>query len=220
MTRRRTAPLAVAAVFALAALSAAFALGRSSVSSRATPTTSPAPVTAVNGILVGVEHSPAGALAAADNYVALESETVEQDPSLFARLVHTVYDPAIWSTTLYQATQIRTVDVANVANYQAGGRGIAVIGARRLDSYTPALAVVTTWLGGFVWGPSFPPRQTWNLVDTTLRWHQGRWLVAASATDSRPAPVPSTVIVDGPNNRSAAFGRGLSGMTPPFYGTG
>ncbi len=58
-----------------------------------------------------------------------------------------------------------------------GGRGIAVIAARRLDSYTPEQATVTSWLGGFVWGPRLAPRQTWNLVDTTLRWQAGRWLV-------------------------------------------
>ena len=47
---------------------------------------------------------------------------------------------------------------------------VAVIGARRLDRYTPDRATVTTWLGGFVWGPGVAPRQSWNLVETTLAW--------------------------------------------------
>jgi hypothetical protein len=94
-----------------------------------------------------------------------------------------------------------------------------VIAARRLDSYTPQQATVTTWLGGFVWGPHLSPRQSWNLVDTTLRWQTGRWLVVSSSTDPTPAPVPSVVYIDGSNDQSSAFGR-LAGMTAPFYGTG
>jgi hypothetical protein len=98
-------------------------------------------------------------------------------------------------------------------------KAAAVIAARRLDSYTPQQAKVTSWLGGFVWGPHLTPRQTWNLIDTTLRWQQGRWLVLRSDTETTPAPVPSIVYVDGENNHAAAFAR-LAGMTAPFYGTG
>ena len=68
-----------------------------------------------------------------------------------------------------------------------------------------------------MWGPHLQPRQTWNLVDTTLRWRGGRWLVAGSNVDSTPAPVPSVVYVNGTNDRSAAFSR-LDGMTGPSYG--
>ena len=105
-----------------------------------------------------------------------------------------------------------------MANYRQGGRGIALIAARRLDSYTTQTATVTSWLGGFVWGPQLSPRQSWNLVDTTLRWQAGRWLVVSSNTDPTPAPVPSIVYVNGPNDRARAFGR-LAGMSAPFYGS-
>ena len=172
-----------------------------------------------HGVPVGVEHTAAGALAAADNYLALASQSIEQDPASFAALVAQAYAPEARSRTLAQAQQLRTGDTQNMANYQQGGRGIAVIAARRLDSYTPQLATVTTWLGGVVWGPSLSPRQTWNLVDTTLRWQAGRWLVVSSNTDPTPAPVPSVVYVNGPNDQAPAFGR-LAGMTAPFYGTG
>ena len=183
------------------------------------PGSAPGAIELSHGVPVGVEHTRAGALAAADNYLALASQSIEQDPAMFAALVAQAYAPEARSRTLAQAQQLRTGDTQNMTNYQQGGRGIAVIAARRLDSYTPASATVTTWLGGFVWGPSLSPRQSWNLVDTTLRWQAGRWLVVSSNTDPTPAPVPSIVYVDGSNDRAPAFGR-LAGMTAPFYGTG
>ncbi len=84
-----------------------------------------------------------------------------------------------------------------MTNYQQGGRGIAVIAARRLDSYTPQTATVTSWLGGFVWGPHLSPRQSWNLVDTTLRWQAGRWLVLSMQHRPDSGAGPSVVYVNG-----------------------
>ena len=64
------------------------------------------------------------------------------------------------------------------------------------------------------------PRQGWNLVDTTLVWRRGRWLVLSMNTERTPAPVPSVVFVDGPNNQSRVFDARLAGMTAPYYGAG
>lgn len=172
-----------------------------------------------DGIPVGVADTPAGALAASDNYLALSSQSIEQDPAAFAALVARAYAPDIRARTLAQAQQLRASDIQNMTNYRQGGRGIAVIAARRLDSYTAQLATVTTWLAGLVWGPNLAPRQSWNLVDTTLRWQAGRWLVVSSDTDPTAAPVPSVVYVDGSNDQAPAF-QLLVGMTAPFYGTG
>ena len=86
---------------------------------------------------VGVQDTRAGALAAADNYVAIASQTVEQNPVEFAQLVDTVYTPAARSGTLAQAARVRAADVADMRNYAQGGRAVAVIAARRLDRYTP-----------------------------------------------------------------------------------
>src|ERR1019366_4945322 len=106
---------------------------------------------------------------------------------------------------LAQAARARAADVADMRNYAQGGRAVAVIAARRLDLYTPARASVTSWLGGVGWGPPPFPRQSWNLVDTTLSWQQGRWLVDSMNTGRTPAPVPSVVFVEGQNHSSAAF---------------
>jgi hypothetical protein len=177
------------------------------------------PVKLIAGVPVGVQDTPAGALAAGDNYVALASQSIEQDPAAFTELLAQAYAPEVRGRTLAEAQRVRADDTQNMNNYREGGRGIALIAARRLDSYTPRQAMITCWLGGFVWGPHLPPRQTWNLIDTTLRWQAGRWLVLSSNTDTTPAPVPSIVYVDADNNRAAAFTR-LSGMSAPFYGTG
>jgi hypothetical protein len=173
----------------------------------------------IGGVPVGVQDTPAGALAASDNYLALASQSIEQDPAVFAALVTQAYAPEVRERTLAEARRVRTADAKNMSNYREGGRGIAVIAARRLDAYTARQATVTSWLAGFVWGPRLPPRQSWNLVDTTLTWHAGRWLVLASHTDGTPAPVPSIVYVDAENNQAGAFAR-LAGMSAPFYGTG
>jgi hypothetical protein len=172
-----------------------------------------------SGVPVGVKHTPAGALAAADNYLADSAQTLEQDPSAFGQLVAKVYAPSARTQTLAAAQQLRLSDADGMGNYSEGGRGLAVVAARRLDSYTPSSATVTSWLAGFVWGPRVSPRQSWNLVDTTLVWRSGRWLVVSSQTDATPAPVPAIVYVDGHSDSLGSFSR-LAGMTAPFYGSG
>jgi hypothetical protein len=171
------------------------------------------------GVPVGIKHSPGGALAAADNYLADSAQTLEQDPSAFAELVAKVYAPDVRAQTLAAAQRLRLGDGVGMSNYNAGGRGLAVVAARRLDHYTASSAIVTSWLVGFVWGPHISPRQSWNLVDMTLTWRSGRWLVISSQTDATPAPVPAIVYVDGHNDGLAAFSA-LAGMTAPFYGSG
>ncbi len=172
----------------------------------------------VHGVPVGVENTPAGALAASDNYVALAAQSIEQNPAVFAALVAQAYLPAARERALAQARALQAADTQNVGNYAEGGRGLAVVAARRLDSFSPTTAMVTSWLGGFVWGPGLAPRQTWDLVDTKLDWQGGRWLVAGSQVQATPAPVPSIVYVQGSNNTRAAFAR-LAGMSAPVYGT-
>jgi hypothetical protein len=167
---------------------------------------------------VGVLDTPTGALAAADNIVAIASQTVEADPATFTRLVALDYAPSVQAQTQQQATQLRTSDTSNMNNYSAGGKDIALIGARRLSSWTATQATVITWLGGIVWGPSTSPAQTWNLVKTTLEWSGGRWLVTSSSAEASPAPVPSIVYVNAGNNQTPAFNAQLAGMTAPFYG--
>lgn len=213
---RITVLVALAGVLAASLLALGLSLsGAFGSAPDARPSAAASALQVVDGVPVGVLDTPAGALAASDDYVALASQSVEQNPSTFAALVAQAYAPQIRAATLEQARAARAGDAENMSNYAQGGRGLAVIGARRLDSYTAAEATITSWLGGFVWGPQFPPRQSWNLVDTTLVWRAGRWLVASSVADLSPAPVPAVVYVDGRNDTTAAFAR-LAGMSSPL----
>lgn len=219
MMRERTWPPSALAAVTVCVLAFVVLLGGVLVSSGSTSGRGPAGgVELLGGVPVGVRDTPGGALAAADNYLTVASQSVEQAPAVFAALVAQAYAPGIRASTLSQAQQLRASDVQNMSNYRQGGRGIVVVAARRLDSYTARQATVTSWLGGFEWGPHLAPRQTWNLVDTTLQWQAARWLVEASSTNPALAPVPSIVYVDGENDRAGAFTR-LAGMTGPIYGS-
>lgn len=203
----------------LAVLAAACAVSIASTLLLAPAQSNPgAPVRSIGGVPVGVQDTPAGALAAADDYVALAAQSIEQDPRMFAALLTQAYTPTARARTQTEARRIRMVDTQNMRSFEGGGRGVAVIAARALVSWTPGLARVRTWLAGFVWGPELSPRQTWSLVNTTLAWQSGRWLVAAMDTSPTPAPVPSVVYVEGESNRTPAFVR-LAGMSAPYYGT-
>jgi hypothetical protein len=177
-------------------------------------------VVTVDGIPLQTVDARAAAVTAADNALAIASQTVEQNPAAFARLVAVAYAPTARAGTLAQAARLRAGDPAGMANYRVGGRAVALVGARRLDAFSGGRAIVTSWLGGFVWGPRLAPRQSWNLVRTTLAFEHGRWLVLSSSALATPAPVPSIVFVNGDNNQTTAFNTRLTGMTAPFYGSG
>lgn len=222
MRERRISPVGFAvgtlAVAVFVALALAL-LSRQHVHAVADGHVSRAAIEMVDGVPLGVVHSRDGALAAADAYVAVSAQALEQDPQSFAELVSEAYAPQVRSRVLSEAQEIRSGDVQDMANYAQGGHGLAVIAAQRLDDYTPTTADVTCWLEGIVWGPRLAPRQTWSLVDTTLTWRAGRWLVLDSHLDAAPAPVPAVVYVQAGSDTSAAFGR-LEGMTSPLPGAG
>jgi hypothetical protein len=173
----------------------------------------------VDGVPVGVRDTPAGALAAADNYVALASQTIEQDPAEFASLVAQGYVPWVRATALTEAERLRAGDVQAMRNYREGGHGLALIAARRLAQYERGSASVTSWLAGIVWGPHLEPRQTWDIVQTVLDWRGGRWQVVSLQVTTTSAPAPAIVYVQGENDRAGAFDRVLAGMSAPFYGS-
>lgn len=179
---------------------------------------SPTAVKMLGGVPVGRRDTPAGVLAAADNYVAVVSQTIEQNPSTFAALVAEDYLPSARATALAEAQRARAEDAQDMRNYREGGHGLALIAARRLAEYSGGSASVTSWLAGIVWGPNLAPRQTWNVVQTQLVWRDGRWLIASMQVSATAAPVPAIVYVQGENDRASAFDRVLAGMSAPLYG--
>jgi len=74
----RTVAFATAAILAVLLLGAGVLIGRGSVSSAQRSSTTN-PIALVNGVPVGVADTPAGAIAANDNYLATEAQTDEQD---------------------------------------------------------------------------------------------------------------------------------------------
>lgn len=213
-TGRLAATGAVAATIALLG-AAAFLLGRT-----LSPGAPPAdPVAEIGGIPIGVEHSPAGALAAADNYVAVSYDSVERHPALDTLLIDTVYAPAIRASAVSGAAAVRAQNASGMRLWAHGGQNLSVVGARRLDYYHGDDAEVTTWNADVLWGPRRPPKQAWVLTQTSLRWIGRRWFVTATTTLPTPGPVPAmTPQATAANDSANAFADDLAGFHAPSYG--
>jgi len=226
VTERRWPLVVAAVVVALLIAGAAWAAGRASAPD--TPAASDdenasvqSAVRTIDGVPVGIQLSRAGALAAADNYVARVTETIVQDPGAYARLVGAVWVPGGQDGALREGESTRQRSTAAVENYAAGGRGLSIVAARRLDTYDGTRAEVTTWTAGFNWGPQQRPGQRWFLTETTLRWDGQRWRVEKMDEAQRPAPAPARVgYDDAASLKTETFDRELLGMTAPTYGDG
>ena len=208
------ATAAIAGAVVLSALGA-FVGGRS-IAAAPEP---PASVTTIDGIPEAVDHSPAGALAAADNYVAVAYATVERNPHRDGLLIDTVYAPAIRRSAIGGAAAVRSQNAAGMSLWAHGGQNLSLIGARRLDYYRGDEAQVTTWNVDVFWGPGRPPKQAWVLTQTSLLWARGRWLLTATATLPTPGPVPAiTPQATAADDSESAFDRDLAGFSAPMYG--
>jgi hypothetical protein len=173
----------------------------------------------VDGVPIGVEHSRAGALAAADNYVAVSSETVLQAPRRYANLVREAFEAPYQGPAIREGQVLRRRSAETIANYQAGGRAMAIVAARRLEGYAGQRARVTTWTAGLSWGPGRTPGQRWFFTDTRLRWTVDRWRVERIEESQRPAPTPGVVRYSTKTAlRTEAFEHDLRAMTAPTYG--
>lgn len=175
----------------------------------------------VDGVPVGVQHTRAGALAAADNYVAVSSETVVQDADRYAKLVQAAYATSYQPRAIREAQALRRRSGPTIANYEAGGRALAVVGARRLDDYAGDRATVNTWTAGISWGPDRRPGQRWFFTQTGLRWDGDRWRVERIDESEEAAPTPGVVrYADKSTLEADSFDSGLRGMSAPTYGAG
>jgi hypothetical protein len=177
------------------------------------------PIENAGGIPVGVDHSPSGALAAADNYVAISYGSVERNPARDAQLINSVYAPAIRASAMSGAAAVRAQNSTGMSLWARGGRNLSLVGARRLDYYRGDAAQVNTWNVDVFWGPGRRPKQAWVLTQTSLRWSDGRWLVTSTTTLPTPGPVPAVTPQATTSNDSAtAFDIDLAGFSAPSYG--
>jgi len=222
MYDRRWPIIAGVVIGALVVAAIGWAAGRSSAPEGSAQARGDEPnaaaVRLVGGVPVGVEHSRAGALAAADNYLAVTTETVVQDPRRFEAVVRRVFVPSYQAKALREGEDARSSAQDAIANYDAGGQALAMIAARRLDTYGGDRAVVTTWRSGVIWGPSERPASRWFLTETQLRWDGQHWLVEKMDDARRAAPSPILKYRGRESTRTSAFERELRGMTAPSYG--
>ena len=96
MTECRWPLVAAAVVVALLIAGAALAAGRASAPDAPAASDDEnaivqSAVRTIDDVPLGIQRSRAGALAAADNYVARVTETIVQDPGAYARLVRAVW---------------------------------------------------------------------------------------------------------------------------------
>jgi hypothetical protein len=173
-----------------------------------------APIKEIEGVPVGVLHSRGGAVAAADDYVLVDQQTIEQDPTRLASLVRQNFAHPIQAEVLAQAQTARAQDPRGMALWASAGRSASLIGAHRLDAYDGRTAEVTSWVGTIYWGPGQPPKQAWDLARTWLRWAGGRWLVTSIRTRLPiPGPVPaSTPQADAADDNAGVFDNALAGF--------
>jgi hypothetical protein len=177
------------------------------------------PIVLVGGVPVGVEHSRAGALVAADDYLALEQQTIERNPSRFERFVAVDYAAGVRGSALAAGESARRGDPRDVALWARGGRSFTVVAAHRLDHYDGDTARISTWAAEILWGPGQPPEQVWRLGQILLRWTGGRWLVGAMRTLPAAAPSPASTPQTGSgDDTTSVFDRLLSGFAPVSYG--
>ena len=177
------------------------------------------PIEEVRGVPVGIERTPAGALAAAEDYLATEQATVERDPARFRALVLTDYVRRLGADALTAARFDRLRDARGMALWGRGGESFTVIGAGRLDWYHGDSAQVTTWAGQIFWGPGVAPTQVWSLSQTRLIWLAGRWEVGAMSTLPEPAPSPWALPQASREDDAAAnLDARLAGFTSVSYG--
>jgi hypothetical protein len=179
----------------------------------------PAPIGNRGGVPVGVAHSRAGALAAADSYVAVSYNSVERDPIRDSQLINAAYAFGIRASARVGAAAVRSQNPAAMRLWARGGQNISLIGARRLDYYRGDSAQVSTWNVNIFWGPGRPPKQAWVLTETSLRWSTGRWLVTATSTQPTAGPVPAlTPQATSGNDSAGVFQTQLAGFSAPAYG--
>lgn len=204
--------LPVTGVVALVLTAVAFAAGYRTVPA----TADRSPMRLENGVPVGVLDTPAGALAAADNYVSAEDDALLSGASI-RRVVDTLWVPRERAIELAQP--FPAAALAGRTDKFSGLKLMAAVAAHKLESYSANTVQVGVWHEITVWSSTLAPAQRWSLDTLTLVWDAGRWLVASrSSPPDSQTPVPAWTS-GGPTDRTGeAFDSRLVGMSGPYYG--
>jgi hypothetical protein len=175
----------------------------------------PNPIRLEDGVPVGIVDTPAGATAAAENYLVSEDDALLSRDQI-RRVVDTVWAPAERDVELAQP--FPAAALAGKPATFAGLELTAAVAGAKLGSYTPQSAQVIVWHEITLWSATVVPTQRWSLDTVMLVWGGGRWLVASrTAVPDSETPVPAWTSGTSQDSTSEAFDTRLAGMSAPYY---
>jgi hypothetical protein len=151
-----------------------------------------------DGVPVGYQHSRAGAVAAATNYVAVLASDLVFDTRRRQAAVAALAAPES-QAALQRSTEQNAAVLAKALRVPAGG-GVGVIAraipvGAKVDRYDDALATVSIWqtsIGGSTNGA--PVQQGWGTTTVNLRWVGGDWKQVSATTVIGPVPLPADAL--------------------------
>jgi hypothetical protein len=163
----------------------------------AAPRPGPGPRRTIDGVPVGYERSPAGAVAAASQYglVAAGPPLFQEArrraavramaaPEAVARLDAELAGAA--------ATIGRLTGIGPDTGPAAGTVVLPVLVGYRVDGYNRDRARVAVWSTGILGlRGRYPARTVWSTTMQTLRWVGGDWKLVSSVTREGPVPLES-----------------------------
>lgn len=149
------------------------------------------PASVRDGVPVGYARSRAGAIAAATNYVGVQTSTLMLDEGRRRRAVAALAAPS--AVDGLQASAAGNATAMAAALKTSGATGVILraipVGARA-DRYNDDAATVSIWLtsiGGSTNG--VPVRQSWGVTTVTLQWAEGDWKQVSASTTRGPVPL-------------------------------
>ncbi|MBV8304668.1 MAG: hypothetical protein JOZ04_10695 [Acidimicrobiia bacterium] len=146
---------------------------------------------------VGFSHSPAGAAAAATDYLVTTAEhLMDMDPASRADAIARMTTPAGDAALL--ALLGHAFEAIDAARLRAGdgplfARALPV--AYSVDSYSAGAADVRVWVCGVVVVTGVVgPTESWTTTHVRVRWQSGDWRL--DAFDTVEGPTPATDVAE------------------------
>ncbi len=162
------------------------------------------PARSDNGVPVGYQHSPQGAVAAATNYTAVLSSNLILDQASRQAAIGTLAAPearAGLESVFAKTVPAITKALGNAGTGSAAG-GTGASGGKvvlrfipvgwRLERYDATSARVSIWatgIGGSLNLNGVPVQEGWGITTVDLRWTDNDWKETSATTRDGPVPV-------------------------------
>lgn len=153
------------------------------------PTSGSGPDSPASGVGAGLEHSEAGAIAAAVSYATASQSWMYLSDEDAAAAVEAVVVPGVGDGLVE-----RVVDGVRLLRdelQEASGTVWFVVAplATRLDAFSSSHAVVRVWVVQVLAAEGIAvPQSGWQTLTLDLQWHGGDWRVADVAEAEGPTP--------------------------------